>query len=198
MDVVELGGIRLHLLRVHPGLPHEADRVARELTKLSPALVLADLTTDDALALRGALGEKKPYEPSFVDALFFDETHRRFAGDAKSPEHPLMAAARWARDRRAEFIPLRPNSPKPGLFARRRGRKTIEKLDVANHAAFPLAFVKALGDAKVWDPAADIEASQKRLIRALTEGRAPIVAIVQAHRADTYTHAIRATGRIPA
>lgn len=198
MDVVELGGIRLHLLRVHPGLPHEADRVTRELTKLAPAIVLADIDTDDALRLRGALGDKKPFEPAFLDALFADESFRRFAGDAKSAEHPILAAGRWARDRRSEFIPLRPIGKAPGLFARRKMRKTIEKLDAANHAAFPPAFVKALTDAKAWDPAPEVDAAHKRMLRALTEGRAPVVAIVQAHRSDAYLALARGTGRIPA
>ena len=196
MDVVELGGIRLHILRVHPGLPHEADRVARELQKLTPAVVLADLTTDDALQLRGALAEKKPFEPGFVDALFYDVTRARYAGEATTLEHPIAAAARFARDRRSEFIPLRPIEKRPGWLKRRRARKAAERAEAATFEHYPGAFVKAL--AGTWDPIADVEAAQKRLLRVLAEGRAPIVAVVQAHRHEAYLAAARATGRIPA
>lgn len=198
MDVVELGGIRLHVLRVHPGLPHEADRVSRELQKLAPAVILADVDTGDALRLRAALAEKKPFEAGFVDALFAAETFRRYAGDAKLPEHPLAAAAKFARDRRSEFIPLRAIVGKPGFFARRRARKAAERVEAPSHDAFGLAFANALTSAKAWDPASEIEAAHRRLVRALTEGRAPVVAIVQAHRADAYMGAVRATGRIAA
>jgi len=196
MDVVELGGIRLHLLRVHPGLPHEADRVTRELQRLAPAVVLGDLTTADALRLRGALAEKKPFEPGFVDALYYDATRERFAGDATTVEHPLAAAARFARDRRSEFIPLLPITKKPGFLARRRMRKAVERAQAATHEAFPAAFVKALAGA--WEPRDDVEPAHRRTLRALQEGRAPVVAVVQAHRADAFLQLVHATGRIPA
>lgn len=196
MDVVELGGIRLHILRVHPGLPHEADRVTRELQKLAPAIVLGDLTTEDALQLRAALSEKKPFEPGFVDALFYDATRERYGPEEKTTEHPIAAAARFARDRRSEFIPLRPIEKRPGWLKRRRATKAAKRLEAASFEHFPGAFVKAL--AGTWDPAVEVDAAQKRLLRVLADGRAPVVMIVQAHRAEAYLAAARATGRIPA
>lgn len=195
MDVVELGGIRLHILRVHPGLPHEADRVARELQKLVPAIVLGDLTTDDALQLRGALAQKKEFEPAFVDHLFYDETRARYGPDPKTTEHPIAAAARFARDHRSEFIPLRPIQRKPGWLKRRRARKAATRAEAASFEHFPRAFVEAL--AGTWDPVAEVDAAQKRLLRVLADGRAPVVAVVQAHRYDAYLAAARTTGRIP-
>lgn len=194
MDVVELGGIRLHILRVHPGLPHEADRVTRELQKLAPAIVLADLTTDDALQLRAALAEKKAFEPSFVDALFYEATRERYGPDAKTTEHPLAAAARFARDRRSEFIPLRPIEKRPGWLKRRAMTKLAKRLDAPTFEHFPGQLAKAL--AGRWDPATEVEAAHKRLVRVLADGRAPIVAVVQAHRYDAYLAAARATGRV--
>lgn len=198
MDVVELGGIRLHILRVHPGLPHEADRVTRELQKLVPAIVLGDLTTEDALQLRAALAKKEPYEAGFVDALFQDATRERYGGEAAAStlEHPLAAAARFARDRRSEFIPLRPIEKKPGWLKRRRARKAATRIVAPTFEHFPAMFVTAL--AGTWDPVAEVEAAQKRLLRVLADGRAPVVAIVQAHRAEAYLAAARATGRISA
>lgn len=196
MDVVELGGARLHILRVHPGLPHEADRVTRELQRLAPAVVLGDLSTDDALRLRAALAAKKPFEPAFLDALFAEGSAERFAPEQKPAEHPLAAAARFARDRRADFVPLRPNGERPGFFARRRLKKRARGAGATAPEAFPGAFAKAL--AGHWDAASDVEAAHKRLVHALAEGRAPVVAVVQAHRADAYLAAVRATGRIPA
>lgn len=196
MEIVELGGVRLHILRAHPGLPHEADRVHRELVKLAPAVILGDLDTEDALRLRAALGEKKEFEPSFLDRVFADATYARFAGETKPQEHPLAAAARYARDRRAEFIPLRPMGKAPGFLARRRMRKGAQAIDAATPEAFAGAFEKAMG--KDWDAGAEVDAAHRRLVRALNDGRAPIVAVVQAHRAAAYADAVRATGRIPA
>ncbi|HVM45534.1 MAG TPA: hypothetical protein VM582_06325, partial [Candidatus Thermoplasmatota archaeon] len=105
-------------------------------------------------------------------------------------------SARFARDRRAEFVPLRPIAPRPGLFARHRMRKAAKRAQSPSHEAFARAFAAALSHA--WDPAAEVDAAQKRLVGALTEGRAPVVAVVQAHRAEAYLAAARATGRIPA
>jgi len=81
MDVVELGGMRLHMLTAFPGLPGEGERVIRMLSRLGPAVILADVDTGDALRMRAALAAKKPFEPAFVDALFHDDARRRFAPD---------------------------------------------------------------------------------------------------------------------
>ena len=199
MDVYELGGIRLHLLVVEPGFPGEADRVHRELQRLSPALVLGDVDTEDALRLRAALAEKKGvFEPAFLDALYASEVQRRFAGDAMPGDHPVAAAARHARDRRAEFVPLRPAEGKaPGFLARRKLRRLAQAVEARDRGAFPAAFAGALQKAGAWDPAEDAEAAQKRLTRALTGGRAPVVAVVQAHRAAAFRQLIQRTGRIP-
>ena len=196
MDVVELGGIRLHILRVHPGLPHEADRVTRELQKLAPAIILGDLTTEDALQLRTALAEKTPYEPGFVDRLFYDATRERYGPDEKTTESPIVAAARFGRDRRSEFIPLRAIEKKPGWLKRRGMTKRAKKVDAPSFEHFPGAFVKALAGA--WDPAVEVDAAQKRMLRVLAEGRAPVVAVVQAHRYEAFLAMARGTGRIPA
>lgn len=202
MQVVELGGVRLHVLVTHPGLPGEADRVLQALRRLDPALVLADLDANDALALRKATAAGKPFAPGFVDALFAAESARRFAAEqragAKPAEHPLAAAARMARDKRADVIPIRPLAPKPGLFARSRARKATTRLDASDPEPFADAYVAALAQARVWERDAEVEAAHPRLLRALTDGRAPAVAVLQAHRAPAYLKALAATGRIHA
>lgn len=199
MDVFELGGIRLHLLVVEPGLPGEADRVHRELQRLAPAVILGDIDTEDALRLRAALAQKKGvYEPPFLDALFASEMTRRFAPESILGEDPIVAAARSARDRRAEFVPLRPASRTPGFFARRKLRKLVHAVPANDRAAYPAAFVAALTSAGAWDPAIDADAAQKHLARALTGGRAPVVAVVQAHRAAAFRALVQGTARIHA
>ena len=196
MDVVELGGIRLHLLYAYPGLPGEADNVLRGLGRLGPAVILADLDTDDALRLKASLAAKRPYEPGFVDALFAEEARRRYGGNAKPGEHPIAAAARYARDRHAELVPLRPLGAKPGFFARRRARKAIGTLDVKDPAVFPDEFERTMRDAKVWD--LDAEAMRKRMVRALQDGRAPVIAVLQAHRRAAFEDVVLTTRRIAA
>jgi hypothetical protein len=198
MDVVELGGIRLHLLTAYPGLPGEADRVVQALRRLGPAVILADMDTDDALRVRAALAAKKPFQPGFVDALFCAQAQRRFAPDAKRVEHPLAAAARYARDRHADLIPMRAIAPKPGFFLRRRARKIADAIARADVDAFPQAFERAMREASVWSPDAEIEAVRKRMMRVLAEGRAPVIAILQPHRRDAFEEAVLATGRIHA
>lgn len=198
MDVVELGGVRLHLLTAYPGLPGAADRILQPLQRLAPAIILGDVDTDDALRMRAALAAKKPFEPGFVDALFLTEARRRFADDRKPGEHPLAAAARYARDRGAEFIPLRALADSPGFLKRRRARKAVEALDVRDPDLFPEAFERALREADVWSADAEIESTRKRMVRAVSAGRAPVVAILQPHRRPSFEDAVLATGRIHA
>lgn len=198
MDVVELGGIRLHLLAVHPGLPFEADNTLRSLTRLAPAVVLGDVDTEDALNIRRAIGEKRAYAAGFVDALFESESRRRFGAGQRPEEHPLQAAARWSRDRNASFVPLRATGERPGIFMRRRGKKAVSGVEAKEPALFADAFARALVDARAWDPPSEIAAAHQRLLNALNEGRAPVVAIIQAHRRTLYEDAVLATGRIPA
>lgn len=198
MDVVELGGIRLHLLAVHPGVAYEADRTIQMLGRLAPAVILGDVDTGDALQIRRAIGEKRPYEPGFVDALFESESRARFARDARAVEHPLQAAARYARDRGAEFVPLRPMGARPGLLRRHRVKRAVANIEAKEPAAFADAFAHVLAERHAWDPASEIEAAHKRLLRALMDGRAPVVAVIQAHRRALYEDAVLATGRIPA
>lgn len=197
METVELGGVRVHVITAYPGLPGEGERVARALSKLDPAVVLADVDTDDAMRLREAIGSPKAaFQPSYVDGLFLEENRRRFAPEAEAGEHPLLAAARLARDRKATYIPLRPLAAKPGFFARRRGAKAAREARGATPEDFPAGFADALAREKVWSAPSDVEAAHKRLTRALGEGRAPIALVLQAHRAAPFLEALQATRRI--
>lgn len=197
MDTVDLGGVRLHVLAVWPGLPGESDRVAREMGALDPAVVLADLDTDDALRLREAVGKPKAaFTPSFVDALFHDEVVARFAKDALPGEHPVLAAARVARNRGAAILPLRPTAKKTGLFARRRARKAAQAIGAVDIKAFGPAYASALAREDVWSAEEDAEAAWPRLTRALTDGRAPLLCLVQAHRAAPVLARLQNTRRI--
>lgn len=198
MDVVELGGVRLHLLGAFPGLPHEGERVVRTLTRLAPAVILGDVDTDDALRIRAALTQNKPFEPSFVDAFFRDEAHRRFAPKVDPGEHPLVAAARYARDRHAQFVPLRAIASRPGFLARRRAQRALRAAEAKDPAALAHAFEVALAQAGVWRAQDEVEAAHGRMLRALSDGRAPIIAVLQAHRQAAFEDAVLATGRIPA
>jgi hypothetical protein len=199
MDVVELGGMRLHLLTAYPGIPGEAERVTRTLTRLGPAVILGDVDTEDGLRIRASLSDKKvPFEPGFVDKLFMDEAHRRYAPDAKPGEHPLVAAARSGRDRRADFVPLRTIMPSPGFLARRRATKAARAVAISSPEAFPHAFEVALSAIDVWHPELEVEAAQKRFVRTLSEGRAPAVAVMQAHRQAAFEDAVLKTRRIHA
>lgn len=199
MDVVDLGGARLHVLTVLPGRPGEADRAYREVARADPAVVLADLDTDECLRLLEAMGrDKRPWALSFVDALVEQEAHRRFGeGDAPG-EHPLQAAARAARKTHASFIPLRPVAKDPGFLGRRRGRRAARELGDASAEDLGPALAKALGAANVWSAAADAEAARPRMMRALAEGRAPVVAVLQAHRAPAYRELLGLVGRVHA
>jgi hypothetical protein len=178
MRTVELGGIRVHALVAHPGVPGEADRAAREVSLADPALVLADLDTESALrAVEAIGGARRPFEPAFVDALFARESARRFAGKAAGhaafasrEEHPFVAVARVARNRNASFVALRPTPRPPGIFARMRAARAAEGATGGS----PEAFARGFADA-------------------LDEGRAPVVAVLQAHRADAILQALRDT-----
>lgn len=196
METVELGDVRVHVVTTWPGLAGESDRVAREVGRLDPALLLADLDTEDALRLQKGASDARPrFEPSFVDALFQSEVARRFS-DGKTPtEHPFLGAARVARNRKASFVPLRPQGKAPGFFARRRARRAASELQAGAIEAFGAAFAQAMAREGVWDPAADAEAAAPRLRRALEEGRAPLVALVQAHRAPQLVEALRGSRR---
>ncbi|GEM_PF-5087885 len=197
MDTVDLGGVRLHVLAVWPGLPGEADRVAREMAALDPAVVLADLDTDDALRLReGVEKPKGAFEPSFVDALLRDEIVARYAKDALPGEHPVLAAARVARNRGASILPLRPTAHMPGLFDRRRARKAAAAVPAVDIKSFGPAFAAALAKEDVWSAEADAEAAWPRLTRALTDGRAPLLCLAQAHRAAPILKRLHETRRI--
>lgn len=199
MQVVELGGVRLHVLAVHPGLPGEAERVAQALRRLDPARVLVDLDADDALRLRASLAPGgKPFAPGFVDDLLAAESARRFAPDARPGEHPLATAARVARDKRADLVPIRALGDKPGLFARSRARKAAGALAASGPQELADALGPALKAARAWDREAEVEAAHKRVLKALADGRAPVVLVAQAHRAGAFLAALAATGRIPA
>lgn len=184
METVELGDVRLHVVTTWPGLSGEADRIAREVSRLDPALLLADLDTEDALRLQQAAGERQPrFEPGFLDALFQEEVARRYANGDIPHEHPLLGAARVARNRKATFLPMRPKGTQPGFFARRRARKAAQAIPDVRIEAFGPAFAAAMTKAVAWDPAADVAAGEPRVRRALEDGRGPLVALVQAHRA---------------
>ncbi|MEA3200892.1 MAG: hypothetical protein QOE90_2320 [Thermoplasmata archaeon] len=197
METVDLGGVRLHVLPVWPGLPGEGDRVAREMGALDPAVVLMDLDTDDALRLREAVGAAKPaFVPSFVDQLFHDEVVARYAKDALPGEHPVLVAARVARNRGAVTIPLRATAPKPGFFDRRRARKAAASVAPVDIKSFGPAFADALAKADVWRAQEDADAAWGRLTRALTDGRAPLLCLVQAHRAAPLLSHLQNTRRV--
>lgn len=200
MDTVDLGAARLHVVTALPGLPGDADRVLREIASVDPAVILADLDTDECLRLIESLGRSnKPYARAYVDDLLEEELNARFGEGRRAGESPMVAAARHARKHHASFIPLRPVTSDPGWLARRRGRKAVralpaglDPLDLAD------AFAIALRERKVWRAEEDVAASQPRLHRTLTDGRAPIVALVQAHRVAPFLLSLRAVGRVPA
>lgn len=197
METVELGGVRLHVLTAYPGLPGDGERLTRALAKLDPAVVLLDVDTDDALRLRDSVGDARtPFHPSYADALLAEEMRRRFAPDADAGEHPLVTAARATRDRKASLVPMRPLAKRPGFFARRRGAKAARDARGADPDDLGVGLAEALKSAGVWDAQADVEAAKKRVLRALTEGRAPVAVVVQAHRAAPFLEALHATGRI--
>jgi hypothetical protein len=196
METVELGDVRLHVVTTWPGLSGEADRVAREVSRLDPALVLADLDTESALRLQVASGDAKVrFEPAFLDALFEQEVARRFTEAGPHGEHPFLGAARVARNRKATFLPLRPKGDAPGFFARRRARKAALAIPDCKVEAFAPAFSAAMASAGAWDPAKEVASCQPRVRRALEEGRGPLVVLVQAHRAPALVEQLRATRR---
>lgn len=200
METVELGDVRIHVVTAWPGLPGESDRVARELSRLDPALILADLDTEDALALQRVAAEPRPrFAPTFIDALFEEELARRFTATGDTPaEHPFLGAARVARNRKAGFLPLRPHATPPGFFARRRARKAVAAIAPGKPEDFVPAYARALAREAAWDPVEDARAAQPRLRRALDDGRGPLVALVQAHRAPALLKQIRETRSVRA
>lgn len=197
METVELGDARLHAVPVYPGVPGEADRAVKEVARVDPAVILADMDTDECLRLIESLGRGgAALELAFVDDLFAQEARRRFAQGERDGEHPLHAVARLARRTRASFIPLRPVTKAPGWLARRRARAAVASIPPDLQApAFARAFAQALAQRKVWRADADAVASEPRARRALAEGRAPVVALLQGHRADAVVNALRLRGR---
>lgn len=200
MDTVDLGAARLHVVTALPGLPGDADRVVREVASLDPAVVLVDLDTDECLRLLEWLGRSsKPFAMSYVDGLLQDEMARRFAPGERAAEHPVIAAARDARRKHRSFIPMRPITPDPGWLARRRGRAAARGIaEGSKPREFADAFARALAEAKAWRAAADVGAAHQRVQRALEDGRAPVVALVQAHRATAFLASLTTMGRVPA
>lgn len=196
MDTIDLGAARLHLVVAHPGLPGEADRVVREIGRLAPVVVLADLGTDEGLRLREAVDRKTPFEPHYVDALFADESHRRFAGDAPRDEDPFVAAARDARAHKRSFVPMRASGGGLGLFARRRAKRAASEIAADTPEAFAGTFAEALWHAHAWDATPEAAAMQQRAVRTLQEGRAPVAALIQAHRAPAFRSILAETGRV--
>lgn len=196
METVELGDVRLHVVTTWPGLAGESDRVAREVSRLDPALVLADLDTEDALRLQQASGQRQPrFEPSFLDALFQAEVARRFSDGDVPSEHPFLGAARVVRNRKATFLPLRPRAEGLGFFARRRARKAAAAIPPTKVEDFGAAFASALTREGLWDAAGDVAASEPRVRRALDEGRGPLAVLVQAHRAPALLAQLRSVRR---
>lgn len=201
MDTVDLGGARLHVVTAIPGVPGDAERVLRELHRLDPAVVLVDLDTDECLRLIESLGRStRPYALSYVDGLLREEMARRYGGEASRGEtHPLTAAARDARAHQRSFIPLRPISLDPGWVRRRRGRAAVRAVpEMAAPRAFADAFARVLATADVWRAEKDVGEAQPRLHRALLDGRAPVAAIVQAHRVAPFLASLHSIGRMVA
>ena len=200
MDTVDLGGTRLHVVAALPGVPGDAERVLGELNGLDPAVVVADLDTDECLRLLESLGRSsRPYALSYVDGLLLEELARRFGRGERPGEHPMVAGARWARGHGRPFIPLRPVTPDPGWLARRRGRAAVRALpEGLAPRAFADAFARVLADVKAWRAEEDVERAQARLHRALVDGRAPVAALVQAHRVAPLLRSLRSIGRVPA
>lgn len=197
METVELGGVRLHVRTVTPGAPGEADRVLRDLARLSPAIVMVDLDTDAALRARAALAAKNGvFEPSFVDALFAAEVKRRFAPESIEGEHPVVAAARFARDKRAELLSVLPPSPRPGFFARRRASKAVAALAADSAEKLGAQLPDALAAAKAWDARAEADGAHRRILKALQDGRAPLVLVAQPHRAPLLLERLMQTRRV--
>jgi len=179
VDVLDLAGAgRVHVHVALPGLPGEGDRVKRAIAALDPAILILDLDTHEALSLR------KEFQPGFVDALAADALNQRFAKGDKAGDHPFVVAARQASARKAELVALRPHGKAPGFFARRRAVRAVAALAHDDPAAFARAVPAALAGAQAWDAREDERAGVPRVERALQGGRAPVVLVTSAHRAD--------------
>lgn len=200
MDTVDLGAARLHVVTVVPGLPGDADRVLREVAAADPAVILVDLDTDETLRLLESLGRSsKPYASSYVDGLLREEVARRFTKGRHGGDHPLVAAARHARAHHIMFIPMRPITRDPGWLARRRGRHAARALpDELDPVAFADAYARVLGRLKVWRVQEDVARAEARVHRTLLDGRAPVLALVQAHRVAPFIESLRTVGRVAA
>lgn len=184
MQTVELGGVRLHVLVVQPGLAGESDRASSALAQLDPATVILDVDTDEALRLRE--GDARPYAPGYVDGLYAEEVQRRFTSARSDEEHPFVAVARVARNLRSGIVALRAQGVKPGLFASGRARRAARSVKNVDASLLGAAFAQALHEAGAWDAALDAAGGAKRLERALDEARAPIVLVVPGHRAAAW------------
>lgn len=200
METVDLGGVRLHVVVTTPGLPGEAARVVKALASIEAAAILTDMDTDECLRLLEALGRaNRPYALSYVDGLFQEQVRARYAPHERASEHPFLDVARYARKTRASLIPMRPVTADPGWLARRRGRKVASLIpETVEPGALGPAFADALAGAKVWRAEDDARAAQTRLLRTLAEGRAPVAAVIQAHRAPATLAWLRAERRVPA
>lgn len=193
MHIVELGGVRLHVLTVHPGVPGEADRTARELSLLDPAVVVLDLDTEETLrVLEAVAGRQRRYDAAWSDALLASESARRFGRESEREDSPFVAAARVAKNRKASVVALRPATKQPGLFARMGTRSAVRAAPGADAESFARAFGATLAKRHpALDPVAQVRAGMPRLQRALDDGRAPVAVLVQAHRAEALLREVR-------
>ena len=163
---------------------------------MHPAVVHADLDTCDALRHREAVSKPKPlFEPPALDAIFHEEVVKRFAHEALPGEHPILAMGRVARNKNAVIIPLRPTAKKMGFFHRRKARKVAEAIPETKLPDFGPTFAAAMHAADLWSAEDDAELAWPRVTRALTDGRAPLVALVHAHRAPPLLARLATTRR---
>lgn len=193
METVELGAARLHLHVAWPGIPGEGDTLRRIVAQVDPAMVLLDVDTKDALALR-----RGRFEPQFVDELFSEALVAQFGKGDPAGEHPWVGVAQAAHKAKAALVALRPHARGPWLLARRRARQEAARIHAPDAEAFSRAFAVRLHDARIWSAQEDAEAAVPRLERALADGRAPVLAISPAHRAPALLAAVRTIRRVRA
>src|SRR6266511_3478982 len=103
MDVVALGGCRVHLMPVVRGLVSEAGRVRAAFSEVGPEAVALSISREELEGLRAFKGGNaqpdNPEEEVYVNGL------GRY-GEVRKPPPCFVEAAASARDRHIPYPPL--------------------------------------------------------------------------------------------
>src|SRR5437867_4141003 len=103
MDVVTLGGCRVHLMPVVRGLVSEAERARAALSEVGPEAVALSISREELEGLRAFAGGNAPADN--LEEEVYVRGLARF-GDVRKPPPCFVEAAAFAKERGIPVHPL--------------------------------------------------------------------------------------------